>query len=316
MGSAQRIKRTSRRMRKIAAIKEKNRARYLTLVAPSPSASLRTGSVEEIPSPVPTDAVNNVEPGPESGEMLRLPAVTSRSPLPELDDDAPILPAIRDTDSDSDASRDEAEVLPEVQEKRDALLTALREFLHDAHGHSDAFYDAAFEFEGRLLVAIRTAPDRALSSVGDPVRQRERAGALDRQAAWEQEFLAELEDILLNAVNHSIAIGQDARNAGHPLFRFAESLWMSRFAAKSGDVLQRFLLGASAMRGVHARLAGRTPSQPDVPRFMLYNVRHSGSERIVDGPSAAGIAVWTRMRQRLLRGQSCLARRLQKRFGS
>jgi len=45
-------------------------------------------------------------------------------------------------------------------------------------------------------------------------------------------------------------------------------------------------------------------------------VRHDGAERIVDGPSAVGIAVWTRMRQRLLRGQSRLARRLQKRFGS
>src|SRR3989344_5817058 len=271
MGSAQKIKRTSRRMRKIAAKRAKNRQRHLTLVV----------SNEVVVHDSPPD-------GPESGETLRLPAVTSQTPLGELDDDALILPAIRANEEDEDVGPEIVEVPSEVLESRDALLATLRAFLEDAHDHDDAFYATAFEFEGRLLASLRTSSDRALSPVDGSDRPRERKEALDRQAAWENEFLAELEDILLYAVNHSIAIGQDARNAGHPLYRFAEALWTTRHVAKSQNVL----LG-----------------------FTLYNVRHDGAERIVDGPSAVGIAVWTRMRQRLLRGQSRLARRLQKRFG-
>src|SRR3989338_3484927 len=299
MGSAQKIKRTSRRMRKVAAIKEKNRQRHLMLVATN------KGVVDD-----------STSVGPESGETLRLPVVTSQTLLQELDDDAPILPAIRAKEEDEEVGPEIVEVPSEVLESRDALLAALRAFLYDAHDHDDAFYATAFEFEGRLLAALRTPSDRAPSPVDGSDRPRERKEALDRQAAWENEFLAELEDILLYAVNHSIAIGHDARNAGHPAHRFANALSTTPYVAKSQNVLQGFTLGAVAMRGVHARLAGRTPSQYGVPRFMLYNVRHDGAERIVDGPSAVGIAVWTRMRQRLLRGQSRLARRLQKRFGT
>ncbi|HWQ99336.1 MAG TPA: hypothetical protein VN397_00625 [Candidatus Methylomirabilis sp.] len=354
MGSTQKTKKLSRRKRREIVRRQKTRQTVLRLVPHPPNGlsvmdehvTVMIGSaalaMESPPLPV-ADTNDSVPPSGEdcapcSERVIRSASVSdsSEEEVPptagelgpfgvgfvvengdDLDDDVPILGTVRSTVRPSSNFR-RRETSSEVAEKQAALLRALAAYLDAASNERSDFSQVAYAFEGKLLRLARIGI--AEESDDPPPTAPRSTELLNRNAAWEREFLAALEAVLLDLALQERVFRDQSRRAQAPqhmpdLTGFGHRLWMCRFNARANDVLGKHVFGKDVMRHIHRRLAQRTPPMMGAPRFTLYNVNPVDIDRAIGPPTFSGLHVWSEMRKRLLRGASKLARYLKKEYG-